>query len=225
MSFNCRSIRSKTTKLLTHLSETNIDIALFQETWLKKSDGAIIAEIKEYGYKTMMFSRPRKNWGGGVAIVYKSNLNIDRVPNKIKYKSFEHIECIIRTESEVFRVANIYRNEYSKKHQFSAKDFIDEFEEYLSDMMSKPGTPVLVGDYNFHVEKPETDKEASVFLRTLDSYQLTQMVNGPTHELQGTLDLIISSNKDVIKNIKIHEDKNKKEDVYFKMPQQLKNFN
>ena len=49
----------------------------------------------------MMFSKPRKNWGGGVAIVYKSNLNVDRVPNKIKYKSLEHIECVIRTKNEV----------------------------------------------------------------------------------------------------------------------------
>ena len=110
MSFNCRSIRNKTTGILTHLSERNVDIAFLQETWLKKSDGAIISEIKEYGYHTMMFSKPRKNWGGGVAIIYKSNLNVDRVPNKIKYKSFEHIECVIRTEREVFRVANIYRN-------------------------------------------------------------------------------------------------------------------
>ena len=114
MSFNCRSIRNKTTGILTHLSERNVDIAFLQETWLKKSDGAIISEIKEYGYHTIMFSKPRNNWGGGVAIIYKSNLNVDRVPNKIKYKSFEHIECVIRTEREVFRVANIYRNEYSK---------------------------------------------------------------------------------------------------------------
>ena len=162
----------------------------------------------------MMFSKPRKNWGGGVAIVYKSNLNVDRVPNKIKYKSFEHIECVIRTKNEVFRVANIYRNEYSMKHQYTANDFIEEFEDYLSNMMSKPGTPILVGDYNFHVEKPEVEKEAGLFLRTLDSYQLTQMVNGPTHEREGTLDLVISSDKTIIKNIEIQEEHRGASDHY-----------
>ena len=191
-----------------------LTLLFLQETWLKKSDGAIISEIKEYGYHTMMFSKPRKNWGGGVAIIYKSNLNVDRVPNKIKYKSFEHIECVIRTEREVFRVANIYRNEYSKKHQYSASDFIEEFEDYVSNMISKPGTPILVGDYNFHVENPEVDKEAGLFLRTLDSYQLIQTVDGPTHEREGTLDLIISSDKSIIKNIDIQEDHRGSSDHY-----------
>ena len=152
-----------------------------------------------------MFSyrKPRKHFGGGVAVLYKSHLKVDKVTSKSHYKSFEHIECLIRSQTEVYRFANIYRKEYSTKHKVTANEFMEEFAGYLDLIITKPGIPMIVGDFNFHVEKPDEDKEALEFLKTLDSYHLSQLVDGPTHELLGTLDLLITLDKKPVKELKV----------------------
>ena len=75
LSFNCRSIRSKVPQILDYIIENNIDIALVQETWLRKVDAAIVAQIKEYNFKIEQVRKPRiLDIGGGVAMLFKSKL-------------------------------------------------------------------------------------------------------------------------------------------------------
>ena len=42
MSFNCRSVRNKTHEVMDFVIENEVDIAIFQETWLKKSNSVLI---------------------------------------------------------------------------------------------------------------------------------------------------------------------------------------
>ena len=154
----------------------------------------------------MSSRKPRRyNLGGGVAVLYKNNLDVQRVKQKSKYSSFEFIECMLRTRSENYRFVNIYRVEYSQKHKITFQTFIDEFSELMSELILKKGKLVLVGDYNIHVEN-EADKEAATFKETLDLFNVHQLVNGPTHELGGTLDLIITQSKETIYDIETEED-------------------
>ena len=59
------------------ITDTDIDIVLLPETWLKKSDTAIIFNIWEYNYEILQTRKPRaSNTGGGVAIFFKKKYNI-----------------------------------------------------------------------------------------------------------------------------------------------------
>ena len=51
------------------ITDTDTDIVLVQETWLKKSDTAIF-NIQEYNYEILKTRKPRAS-GGGVAILLK----------------------------------------------------------------------------------------------------------------------------------------------------------
>ena len=173
--------------VLTYLKENDVDIAFIQETWLKKSDKATISQIKDFRYNTMSSRKPRRyDLGGGVALLYKNNLDVHRVKQTSKYSSFEFIECTLKTRSENYRFVNIYRVEYSQKHQVTFQTFIDEFSELMSELMVKKGQVILVGDYNIHVEN-EADNEAKKFEETLKLFNLhldwsmDQLINLEVH--------------------------------------------
>ena len=65
---------------------------------------------------------------------------------------------------------------------------------------------MLVGDYNVHMENQDSDSEAKKFVETLDVFDLHQLVDGPTHELNGTLDLILTQSKTCVYGIEIEEE-------------------
>ena len=108
------------------------------------------------------------------------------------------METVIETESAMLRLVNIYRPPYTKKARYT-----ECF--YLSDLSNKPGTPVMAGDFNIHVERPG-DHYPEKFLRLLSQHGLQQCVPlVPTHNLGGTLDLIITTDgfRDCVHSISV----------------------
>lgn len=74
---NARSICNKVSSVLELLSDNEIDVCFLTESWLKVSDKAKFAEIREHGYDIL--SAPRKGRGGGVAFLFNSNyVNLKR---------------------------------------------------------------------------------------------------------------------------------------------------
>ena len=105
------------------------------------------------------------------------------------------MEVTLESENKLLRFVNIYRPPYSKKNRFTIAHFIEEFEKYLDALRSKNGTPILVGDFNIHIEKP-TDCNTKRFLNLLAEFELCQIVPPvPTHTAGGTLDHIITDPK------------------------------
>lgn len=168
------------------------DVCFIQETFLRDGDKAKLAEIKEYGWNIL--SDPRKHRsGGGIAMLYKNNIQLKSNTKVTKYKSFQVMESLLTTSTDLVRLVNIYRPPYTKKARFTESDFLREFEDYLETLATKPGVPVLAGDFNFHVERPG-DHYPKKFLELLEQFQLQQHVPVvPTHEQGGTLDLVITS--------------------------------
>eukprot|EP00795_Rhopilema_esculentum_P012366 gene12366-3022_t len=71
----------------------------------------------------------------------------------------------------------------------------DDFMEILDshDSATYSATLVIAGDLNIHVND-ESNAEATQFNRILSTYNLTQLVQDPTHESGHTLDLVITRN-------------------------------
>lgn len=168
------------------------DVCFIQETFLREGDKAKLAEIKEYGWNIL--SDPRKHRsGGGIAMLYKNDIQLKSNTKVTKYKSFQVMESLLTTSTDIVRLVNIYRPPYTKKARFTECDFLREFEDYLDTLSTKPGVPILAGDFNFHIERPG-DHYPKKFLELLEQYQLRQHVPVvPTHEQGGTLDLVITS--------------------------------
>ena len=191
--FNARSLVNKTVGVMEHLQEVDCDICFIQETFLRDGDNAKLTEIKDYGWSIL--SDPRKHRsGGGIAMLYKNGITLKGNNKVTKYKSFQVMEALLMTDTEMVRLVNIYQPGYSKKARFTKCVFLEEFEDYLKALSTKPGLPLIAGDFNFHMEKPD-DHYSKLLLELLNHYQLQQYAPlVPTHELGGTLDLVITNN-------------------------------
>ena len=199
--YNCRSIVNKTTGVLEHINETDTDICFIQETFLKKKDTAKLAEIRDYGYEVI--SAPRHRCGGGIAIVYRQGIPLQQNRKIEKFNTFEVMEATLDDGEQLWRFVNIYRAPYSKKHRFTILHFLDEFDQYLSLVRSKNGNPIIVGDFNIHVEK-EDDINSIRFQNLLTEFQLVQHVpHVATHNEGGTLDLVLTDSHHDVTGLEI----------------------
>ena len=68
---------------------------------------------------------------------------------------------------------------------------MEEFEEYLDNLVVKTGTPVVCGDFKFHIED-KSDNSAKKFIALCESKGFKQHVKSPTHKAGGTLDLVFT---------------------------------
>ena len=227
--FNAQSICNKVCGTLEMLNDKSVDICCISETWLKSKDKSIFSEIHDFGFDIL--SSPRKGKGGGVAFVF----NPDRVKvdaNYVKgFKSFEVFECIIKAADKVVRLCTVYRTTKTKdKINYDLTKvsvFMDEFDKYLDTLVEKCGSPIICGDFNFHIEDPK-DLNAQKFVTLCESKGFTQHVTGPTHVSGGTLDLIFTitscSDNLSVKNLIVDPDTGTTSDhylAYFDLPLQL----
>ena len=103
---------------MEHLDDMGCDICLVQETFLREADSAKLKEIKDYGWNIV--SDPRKHrGGGGIGILYKPSIILKTNEKVIKYKSFQVMESLFHSETEVVRLVNIYRPPYTRKVKFT----------------------------------------------------------------------------------------------------------
>ena len=177
---------------MEHLQDVDCDICFVQETFLRDGDKAKLAEIRDYGWN--IISNPRKHRsGGGIAMLYRNTFELKSNNKVTKYKSFQVMESLVNTDQDIIRLINIYRPPYTKKARYTECAFLEEFEDYLKNVSSKPGSPIIAGDFNFHMERPD-DLYPKKLYQLLEDYQLHQHVPlVPTHDQGGTLDLVITS--------------------------------
>lgn len=70
--------------------------------------------------------------------------------------------------------------------------FIPEISNLLSTICTQCANIILLGDMNIHVNS-STCCSATEFLQLLDCFNLTQLVDAPTHNRGHTLDLVITN--------------------------------
>ena len=190
------------------LRDNEITICGITETWLKSVDKAKFAEIHDMGFDVI--SSPRKGRGGGVAFLFDPKL-ISPIRNDVKkYSSFEVLECVLKTDSEMLRLSVVYRSTQSKSYEETKiTKFMDEFEDYLDALVGKTGSPIICGDFNFHVEDT-MNATAKKFIALCESKGFFQRISSPTHISGGTLDLMFTleniSDALPISNVRVEPD-------------------
>ena len=172
------------------LKDNEIAICGITETWLKSADKTKFAEIHDMGYD--IISSPRKGRGGGVAFIFDPNL-MSPIRNDVKkYSSFEVLECVLKSENELLRLSIVYRSTQGKNYgETKVSKFMEEFDGYLDALVGKTGSPIVFGDFNFHVED-RNNSNARNFIELCKSKGFIQHLTDPTHISGGTLDLMFT---------------------------------
>ena len=193
---NCRSMVNKTQDIQLELVRNNLDLCILTETWIREDDITTPGRLCPNGYKALSVSRHGRT-SGGFAIVYKNNLNI----NITKGQPLETMEstCFsINTGFKAVSLIVIYRPPDS-----NALEFCNELANLLESKINSSNELILLGDFNIAVDKP-SEAVPSIFLDMLNSFNLINRVDKPTHRLSNTLDLIIhDADSNVIPSIKI----------------------
>ena len=163
--------------------KNNLDLCFLVETWIKEDDTITSTRLCPDGYKSLSIPRHDKV-GGGIAIIYKSKFNIS-IDAGQPHKTIESTCFSVSTGNRIVNFIAIFKLLDSNMLGL-CKEFTDLLENYIS----LSGELLLLGDINIAINKP-FDAEPATFLDILDSFNLVNRVDKPTHRLSNTLDITI----------------------------------
>ena len=150
-----------------------------------------VKELLPDGFCIKSVPRLTNTKGGGVPLVCRNSIKISVIPSRMKYTQFEYLECTAEIRSTILRIFVIYRPPPTKRNGLGVKSFFFEFQNLLDACTTINEDLMIVGDLNFHVDD-SANKDATLFSRILERYNLLQHVKEPTHIKGHTLDLFIT---------------------------------
>jgi Reverse transcriptase (RNA-dependent DNA polymerase)/Endonuclease-reverse transcriptase len=189
---NVRSAVQKSALIHDQIETNNLDLLVLTETWIdSKAPAAIKKDIAPEGYNVLHVHRTGKKRGGGIALVYRSNLTViplaqssDAAPT-----TFEVLRIKILSGTQRVNVVCVYRPPPSPNSLF-----FTEFSSLCTEIETLPGHVVLCGDFNCPGSSDTTiDARLEELLTSFNYFQhvhdVTRRGSGSTGNL---LDLVIS---------------------------------
>ncbi|KAL2093106.1 hypothetical protein ACEWY4_010418 [Coilia grayii] len=162
---------------------------LLTETWLEQANSVnSLIESAPPNFDFMSATRTNKR-GGGIANIFKTSFQCKQTTFG-NFTSFEYLSTLVKCSSSML-LLTIYR-----PPRLSTPVFLEEFGELLLNICLRFDSLIISGDFNLHVDNPE-NTYAKEFLTLIDTFSLTQHVQGPTHSHGHTLDLVITKGLNV----------------------------
>ena len=198
---NTRSVSSitadldKPSVLQEFILDNSLDLLSLSETWLSSdTPPSILNSFTPPGFS--LIHQPRlSGLGGGVAFVFRSSLKSTRIPLP-SFSSFEALCLRLSLASSSINFLTIYRPPSA-----SSATFLSEFSDLLETLATTPAELIITGDFNFHVDLPSAPF-TTPFFDLLNTFDLFQHVNFPTHSAGHTLDLLLTrSSSNVVSSI------------------------
>ena len=190
--WNVQSMINKTPKIMEHLQDHDPSIVFISETWLKSDTSDVTALLKTYGYKLIHNRRKNrdKETGGGVGVLLKSSMKHKHMNFK-SYSSFEMtVVKMFRSRGKPLLLICIYRLLF-----VSVTVFLEEIVKLLELLASSAVDVLLAGDINLHMD--ENEHYSSRFKEIMDSFNLIQHIDFPTHKHGHTLDIVATFDGDL----------------------------
>ena len=184
---NARSLAPKSTDFQQYLIQHDINICAVSETWLKEDiEPETLWEIAPQGYK--IYSTPCRTGkqGGGLALVCKRKLKMDMVNINANITTME----LVIYKSKITMHNIIFILVYHPPNT-SVLQFCNELSEILKEIVNIRGEMIMIGDFNIHMDITD-DPNTITFNDFLDSFNLHNHVNFPTHKSLHYLDLVIT---------------------------------
>ena len=191
---NTQSIRNKTDLVKETIIDSNTDIFILTETWLRPADDFLRVSATPDSFTFLDIVREGERAGGGTGLICRQEFKPKKVnPIIPQCNSFEHSVYNLSTFNNDLLIVAIYRPPNST----SFNEFIADFSSLLTVIISSPKKLLILGDFNVHINKPH-NPDSSKFIDLLDEFGLHNFINIPTHTLGNTLDLAISRGFDDI---------------------------
>ena len=200
---NAQSCRNKTLAIADHILDNQLDMMAISETWLKSSrDSNVIKDIVPNGYCIKHTPRPIGK-GGDVAIIHKSEIVLYKQDTDA-FRSFEHIECRLKTPMSSMRIVVFYRPPSSAKNGLTTSVFFDEWDRFIDQHTIKPGPLIIMGDLNIHIDNT-TNADARRLINAVSATGMVLHVREPTHRKGHTLDVLMTRSTDehLVRNVTI----------------------
>jgi len=207
---NVRSINKKSATISDILTTHKLDVLAVQETWHEGSDALSLRRAVPDGYDVVEEARSKKAGSelreyagsyGGVAVIYRNDVKAKKLTTLPSCKTFEYVCCRLNTsrQGDVV-IMSVYRP--GSKHITS--EFFTELVAVLESLATFRCPTLILGDFNIHLERSD-DPHTCDFNDLLSSFDMLQCVTEPTHKAGGLLDVIVTRNADVVKDVLITE--------------------
>ena len=115
----------------------------------------------------------------------------------------QSFQCALWTlsTSSGTNILAIYHPPYSEKNPIANNMFMDEYVEFLADVLADHRNILILGDFNIHVNSKD-DPDEEVFSDMMEALGLDQHTNFSTHRRGNILDLVFT---EVISSLKVLE--------------------
>ena len=177
---NCRSMKNKEEELFEIITQLNPDIICLSETWL---DGSTPTQYVPNGYKILRKDRSeeflqkyRKIKGGGLAIIYRSYINLTLKPT-LTVKDEEILWVHVKTNNS-FLLGLFYRPDYSMILQEN-EEGESPLEQNIRQASELSNRIVIVGDFNIDLKNPK-NRNTKDLITICDTYSLSQQIKKDT---------------------------------------------
>ena len=192
---NIQSVKNKSGEVRELINEHSLDIFVVCETWLytdEKTSRTIIKEMCPSTHSFHHVPRPREDNRayGGVGIFLSKAFTHIRMRNADKYSTFEYLIIDFNHNREKLKFIVVYKPPPSNQITFR-----EQLQDLLDTLVDETRKVYICGDFNQWVDDPN-DRDATLFLELMDSFNFTNNVNAPTSRSNHTLDLVLSD-KDI----------------------------
>ena len=191
---NTRSIGNEIHIFHQCMMDDQIDVCVMMETWLKPKDDLVVKQVPPHRYKILSYPWHNGSTGGGLAIIYRDFLQVKVIDDNDNAPKFETKEtrCL---GLEFVAHWIVFQVVYRIPNTSSILTFCNEFCNGLeAEILSFRGELFLPGDFNIHMDDLE-NTDTILFSNLLDSFNLVNKFNFPSHKLQHTLDLAINDSE------------------------------
>ena len=190
---NSRSLKNKTLYLNDYITTHKYDLVAFTETWFNSTDNneSYINALVPDGYAIQHVDRDNGQRGGGVALIHRTSIKLKK-EKIMKFNQFEVLMCLLNLNNTVISMFIIYRPPPTQQNRLSAAGFLVKFSEFISKYIITKTEIIITGDINIHLDV-STDSHTRRFTEILESCDLHQYINVPTHCKGHTLDILVSS--------------------------------
>ena len=204
--FNTRScLASKLNSFKLFCETQNFDIIFLTETWWKedKINNAQIATRKEFN--VLRCDRMGNRNGGGCAFLINNMVSVLLPTSQNFSDEIQLISFIIEQNNRKIAIHGIYRApEHNIEHALSFEkciDFVGEYSKQCNEVvfMGDMNTP----DINWVSQYEGNNKIYNKLLCFVEELNMSQLVNEPTHVKGNILDLIFSSDEQLVTNLTI----------------------
>ena len=196
---NAQSVVNKTDSLSDYITTNDFDLIALTETWLQEdTPQSLIQDLVPNDYSIKHLPRQGARRGGGVGVIYKSNIDVSTIPTSDPYRSFEHLGLKLHMKNKDYVLHIIYRPPPSNANSLTEQMFQEDWSDFIAAESTSANPVIIMGDLNMQLDiksRPST----IFFYDTIHAAGFTQHVSEPTHKQGHILDVVIT--RDGVPNI------------------------